>query len=105
MLRLLIAACLVYILLPTNLEPRQLSGADGTVSTISALTAADAIARDIYGICERNREACETGKSILNATKRTVLAFIGSGSETGLTQDTNTDVDAEVSPQTTGTTQ
>ncbi|MEL7428698.1 MAG: DUF5330 domain-containing protein [Pseudomonadota bacterium] len=102
MLRLLIAACLVYILLPTNLEPRQLSGASGNVSTISALTAADAIARDIYGICERNREACETGKSILNATKQTVLAFIGSGSEMELSDDAKADV--EISPETTGTT-
>ena len=101
MIRLLVAACIVYILLPTNLEPRQLAGSGEPVTTIDALTALDAIARDLASICERNTTACETGKSILNRTKEVVLSAIGTGASGETSLDPADTVDETATGSTT----
>lgn len=81
MLRMLLAAGVVYILLPQNLEPKALAGESEDVTTVQTFVAADAIIRDIAGICERNIEACETVKAIMRNTKLKVQSLIGSATQ------------------------
>lgn len=82
MFRLAMALFAAYLLLPENLRTE--TGAPATVSenhvaevaAIDALGAAHSVYADISGFCERNLEACETGKAVASIVVQKVRAGV-----------------------------
>lgn len=76
MLRLIITAAIAYFLIPVEFRP-DFSGAETqTVTSGEALDAAGSVIRDLGSFCERNPDACDTGKTLLKNAKETVTSGI-----------------------------
>lgn len=74
MLRLIIAATIAYFLIPVELRPDFSAGSSKTVTSGEALSAAGSVIRDIGAFCERNPDACDTGKTLINNAKESVAS-------------------------------
>ena len=80
MLRMILAAITVYFLLPEDV--RLVSSNSQTMEPVSAgetLDAANSVISDITKFCERNPDACETGKALILNAKRAVSDTINNG--------------------------
>ncbi|GIL03313.1 MAG: hypothetical protein BroJett030_32120 [Alphaproteobacteria bacterium] len=70
---------IIVALIPVN--PADLDEGQRPVSTMETLAAAQAFVRDVAGFCERNGEACATGREVFaqfGAKARTGLAYVAS---------------------------
>ena len=82
MFRLAMALFAAYLLLPENLRtetgaPAAMSESHvAEVAAIDALGAAHSVYSDISGFCERNLEACETGKAVASIVVQKVRAGV-----------------------------
>ena len=86
LLRMVFWLSIVVALIPVN--PQDLSEGQRPVTTFETLGAAQALVSDLAGFCERNADACATGREVFSqfGTKartglRHVSAWIGSESE------------------------
>lgn len=108
MLRLLLAALVVYVLLPDDLTINrnpvvsELVSEPSTVSASETMEAASSVLSDIGGFCGRNPETCATAHNLLETTKQTIGAELDSLTTGEVSQgirpvDKSTDTNEQVS--------
>ncbi len=93
MFRMIAAAFAVYLLLPEDVTI--VASSTETVAPITAgqtLDAANDVLQDITGFCERNQNACDTGKALLVNAKKAVSSTIANSEKIGGTQEQHNDV-------------
>lgn len=83
MQKLILAAIVAYLLLPEEFAPKLgvETSVSEPVSAQDALGAAQDAFNDVGAFCERNKEACNTGKALISGARQTVLEGLNEGSE------------------------
>ena len=75
MIRMVLAALIAFLLIPAELRPR-LDEPMFTVSRDETLNAANTVLEDVGGFCERNQDACITGKTLIEEATESVRSAL-----------------------------